>query len=283
MTAPAETQVDEIGQQAGQDESSVTATVRVDPHTLRGWKRFVHYAGIPLFVILVLALLYFWLSGQELDSIEARNITLDNIWTQTRRHVWLTFVSTIIVVSLAVPLGIFATRPSTRRFAPLIIGVGNAGQAIPSLGLLAIIFFAFGQIPFLPSTGVVPVTAALVAVSFLPILRNTMVGLDGVDRDILEAGSGMGMSQRQVLRRIELPLAIPVVLAGVRTALILNVGTATLAFLFGGGGLGFIIFTGFNLKRTPVLVTGAVLAAMLALLVDYIGSLIEEWLTPRGL
>jgi osmoprotectant transport system permease protein len=283
MSAPAETEVDDVGQQAEQDQASSTADVHVDPHSLSGWKRLVHYFGIPLFIIVVLAALYFWLNGQELDSIEARNITLDNIWTQTRRHVWLTVLSTVIVVALAVPLGIIATRPSTRRFAPVIIGIGNAGQAIPSLGLLAIIFFVFGQFPFLPSTGVVPVTAALVAVSFLPILRNTMVGLDGVDRDILEAGAGMGMSQRQVLRKIELPLAIPVVLAGVRTALILNVGTATLAFLFGGGGLGFIIFTGFNLKRTPVLVTGAVLAAMLALLVDYVGSLIEEWLTPKGL
>jgi osmoprotectant transport system permease protein len=282
MSAPTQTD-DGLDQRSEQDTQAARSEVRSDPHAMSTRQKLVHYAGIPLFVIFVLALLYFWLNGQELDSIEARNITLDNIWTQTRRHVWLTVLSTVIVVSLAVPLGIIATRPSTRRLAPLIIGLGNAGQAIPSLGLLAIIFFVFGQIPVLPSTGVVPVTAALVAVSFLPILRNTMVGLEGVDRDILEAGSGMGMSQRQVLRKIELPLAIPVVLAGVRTALILNVGTATLAFLFGGGGLGFIIFTGFNLKRTPVLVTGAVLAAMLALLVDYVGSLIEEWLTPRGL
>jgi osmoprotectant transport system permease protein len=282
MSAPTQTD-DGLDQRSEQDTQAARSEVRSDPHAMSTRQKLVHYAGIPLFVIFVLALLYFWLNGQELDSIEARNITLDNIWTQTRRHVWLTVLSTVIVVSLAVPLGIIATRPSTRRLAPLIIGLGNAGQAIPSLGLLAIIFFVFGQIPVLPSTGVVPVTAALVAVSFLPILRNTMVGLEGVDRDILEAGSGMGMTQRQVLRKIELPLAIPVVLAGVRTALILNVGTATLAFLFGGGGLGFIIFTGFNLKRTPVLVTGAVLAAMLALLVDYVGSLIEEWLTPRGL
>jgi len=282
MSAPTDTR-DSIGEQAAQDEQSATADVRVDPAAMSGWQKLVHYAGIPLLVTAVLLALYVWLNGQELDSIEARNITLDNILTQTRRHVVLTVLSTVIVVALAVPLGILATRPGTRRLAPAIIGLGNAGQAIPSLGLLAIIFFVFSQIPVLPSTGVIPVTAALVAVSFLPILRNTMVGLDGVDRDVLEAGSGMGMSTRQVLRQIELPLAIPVVLAGVRTALILNVGTATLAFLFGGGGLGFIIFTGFNLKRTPILVTGAVLAAMLALLVDYVGSLIEEWLTPKGL
>lgn len=280
MSAPTDTRDDDAAQA---DPQATTSAVGVDRSTLTNWQKISHYGGIPLLIVVALVLLAVWLNGQQLDSIEARNITLDNVLTQTRRHVVLTVLSTVIVVSLAVPLGIFATRPGTRRFAPIIIGLGNAGQAIPSLGLLAIVFVAFGYIPALPSTGVVPVTVALVAVSFLPILRNTMVGLQGVDRDVLEAGQGMGMSTQQVLRRIELPLAVPVMLAGVRTALIINVGTATLAFLFGGGGLGFIIFTGFNLKRTPVLVTGAVLAAMLALLVDYIGGLIEEWLRPKGL
>ncbi|HEX6254436.1 MAG TPA: ABC transporter permease [Euzebyales bacterium] len=282
MSAPTQTD-DGLDRRAQLDTQAARSEVRTDPDAMTTRQKLVHYASIPVFVTIVLVLLVVWLSGQELDSIEARNITLDNVLGQTQRHIYLTVLSTIIVVALAVPLGIVATRPGTRRLAPVIIGIGNAGQAIPSLGLLAIIFIAFGAVPVLPSTGVVPVVAALVAVSFLPILRNTMVGLDGVDRDILEAGSGMGMSQRQVLRKIELPLAIPVVLAGVRTALILNVGTATLAFLFGGGGLGFIIFTGFNLKRTPVLITGAVMAAVLALLVDYVGGLIEEWLKPKGL
>lgn len=278
MSAPTDTR-----DQIEVDQQSSVPDHRVDVHGMTSRQRLVHYAGIPVLVTVLLLGLYLWLSGQELDSIEARNITLDNILGQTQRHVVLTVLSTVFVVLLAVPLGILVTRPATRRIAPLVIGFGNAGQAIPSLGLLAIIYFVFRTTPVLPSTGVVPVTTALVAYSFLPILRNTMVGLDGVDRDVLEAGKGMGMSSGQVLRRIELPLAVPVMLAGVRTALILNVGTATLAFLFGGGGLGFIIFTGFNLKRTPVLVTGAVMAAVLALLVDYIGGLIEEWLTPKGL
>jgi osmoprotectant transport system permease protein len=282
VSAPPTTD-DAIVQEAQQDPQSARVEVRTDPHAMTTRQKVLHYGGIPVLVVVVLVALFFYISGQELDSIELRNITIDNLLTQTRRHIWLTVLSTVIVVSLAIPLGIIATRPATRRLAPAIIGMGNAGQAIPSLGLLAIVFVAFGSIPALPSTGVVPVTVALVAVSFLPILRNTMVGLDGVDRDVLEAGSGMGMSQHQVLRQIELPLAIPVMLAGVRTALILNVGTATLAFLFGGGGLGFIIFTGFNLKRTAILVTGSVMAAMLALVVDYVGGLIEEWLTPKGL
>jgi osmoprotectant transport system permease protein len=283
VSAPTDEQVTDEATEVDEDAQSSSSGTGSTIVGMTTWQKVVHYAGIPTLVFLALLGLYIWLTGQELDSIEARNITLDNILGQTRRHVVLTVLSTFFVVILAVPTGIIATRPGTRRIAPVVIGLGNAGQAIPSLGLLAIIYFAFRTIPALPSTGIVPVVTALVAYSFLPILRNTMVGLEGVNRDVLEAGKGMGMSQRQVLSRIELPLAIPVMLAGVRTALILNVGTATLAFLFGGGGLGFIIFTGFNLKRTPVLVTGAVIAACLALIVDYIGGLIEEWLTPRGL
>lgn len=243
----------------------------------------VRYLGMPLFLLLVLVALYFWVAGQELDSIETRTLTMDNLLGQTRQHLTLTLYSTFFVLLLAVPLGILATRPKLRRYAPIVIGLGNAGQAIPSLGLLALLFYLFRTQAALPSTGTFPVVVSLVGYSFLPILRNTMVGLDQVDRFVLEAGSGMGMSNRRVLRSIELPLAVPVVLAGVRTALVLNVGTAALAFLFGGGGLGETIFAGFQLRRNAVLITGAVLVAVLALLVDYVAGLVEEKLTPRGL
>ncbi|HSK97282.1 MAG TPA: ABC transporter permease [Euzebyales bacterium] len=256
---------------------------RVAAGTLHGWRRVAHYATMPMLLTIVIGALALWVGGQELDSIEQRELQRTVLIDQTQRHVMLALLSTVLVLVLAVPLGILATRPRTRRLAPLIIGLGNAGQAVPSLGMLALIFFLFRTIPALPSTGVVPVVAALTAYSFLPILRNTMVGLDTVDRDVLEAGRGMGMSTRQVLLRLELPLAVPVILAGVRTALVLNVGTATLAYLFGGGGLGDIIFSGFQLRRTPVLITGAVLTAVLALLIDYVAGLFEEWLTPEGL
>lgn len=245
--------------------------------------RIVHYLGMPLFLLVVLGLLYAYVQSQELDSIEARVLTAANLLGQTRQHILLTLYSTFFVLLLAVPLGILATRPRTRKLAPAIIGLGNAGQAIPSLGLLALLFYLFRTQPGLPSTGTFPVVVALVGYSFLPILRNTMVGLDQVDKSVLEAGKGMGMSDWRVLRRLELPLAIPVILAGVRTALVLNVGTAALAFLFGGGGLGQTIFSGFQLRRMAVLLTGAVLVAVLALLIDYIAGIIEEKLTPKGL
>ena len=245
--------------------------------------RLLHYWGMPIFLLAVLVALYLWVSSLDLDSIERRTLTMDNLLAAAQQHTWLTLLSTFFVLLLAIPFGIAATRPSYRRYAPAIIGLGNAGQAIPSLGLLALLFYLFRVTPGLPSTGTFPVVVSLVGYSFLPILRNTMVGLDQVDQNVLEAGRGMGMSERLVLRKLELPLAVPVILAGVRTALVLNVGTAALAFLFGGGGLGEVVFTGIGLRRTSVLVTGAVLVAVLALLVDYVASLIEEKLTPRGL
>ena len=262
----------------GPDEAALSAELGDST-----WKKVLHYAGMPVFVAVVVVLLSLYVQGQELDSVAQRSLTRKALQDATLRHIQLTVLSTIGVLLTAVPLGIVATRPWARRIAPFVIGLGNAGQAIPSLGMLAVLFLVFFEVPSLPSTGLVPVVAALIAYSFLPILRNTVVGLEQVDASVLEAGRGMGMNNGRILRRIELPLAVPVILAGVRTALVLNVGTAALAFLFGGGGLGGIIFSGFQLQRTPVMVTGAVLTAVLALLIDYLGGLAEEFLSPKGL
>ena len=124
---------------------------------------------------------------------------------------------------------------------------------------------------------------ALVLYAILPVLRNTMVGLDNVDRAVIEAGRGMGMTRMQALLRIELPLAVPVILAGVRTALILNISMAALAFLIGAGGLGVTINTGLELQQNSVIIVGAVLVALLALIFDWIGAVAERFLRPRGL
>lgn len=241
------------------------------------------YGGMPLLIAAVLTTLYLWVGAQELDSIETRELTSDLLLSRTIRHIQLSALSTFFVLLIAVPIGIFVTRPRFRLLAPFAIGVGNAGQAIPSLGMLALLYFLLREIDFIPSTGLVPVTAALVGYSALPILRNTMVGLQQVDESVMESGRGMGLSDGQLLRRVELPLAVPVVLAGIRTALVLNIGTAALAFLFGGGGLGQTIQSGFQLQRTPVLYTGAVLVACLALAADYLAGIAEEQMTPEGL
>jgi osmoprotectant transport system permease protein len=180
------------------------------------------------------------------------------------------------VVALAIPLGILLTRRFARRIAPATLAVINALQSVPSFGVIVLLAILFG-------VGFRYAVIALVIYAFLPILRNTMVGLEQVDPAVIEAGQGMGMTRRSILWRLELPLAVPVMLAGVRTALMINVGTATIAVLTNAGGLGRIIYTGIQLAREPVLITGAVLTAVLALTVDYIAGIVEEHLSPRGL
>jgi osmoprotectant transport system permease protein len=232
--------------------------------------------------ILVLAGVLFWYY-QSLGLDPSKNIqqasALDwstKLWPQTRQHLWIAFWSTLLVVVIAIPLGILLTRPPLRRFGPAIVTVANSGQALPAYGLLILFLALMGQ-------GARTVIIGLAVYALLPVLRNTMVGLDAVDRGVIEAGRGMGMTRMQVLTRIELPLAVPVIIAGVRVAMILNIGMATLAFLIGGGALGVTINSGLSLRQEPVIIVGAVLVAIVALTFDWIGALAETYLHPRGI
>lgn len=240
------------------------------PHSWLSW------VGMPLFLVAIWGATYLYVNGQELDSIEQRTLNQRILVDRTLSHLELSAISTVIVIALAIPLGIVLTRPFARRLVPATLGLANIGQAIPSFGLITIIVIWIGL-------GKGPVITGLVAYSLLPILRNTMVGLQQVDRSLIKASRGMGMSPRAVLWQVELPLAVPVMIAGIRTALIINVGTATLATFFGAEGLGYIIFQGIQLDRTPVLVTGVVMASGLALLIDYIAGVAGRLLSPRGL
>ena len=159
---------------------------------------------------------------------------------------------------------------------PFIVGAANFGQAVPSLGVLVVLAMLWG-------IGFKYAVVALVLYAFLPVLRNTMVGLQQVDSFTKEAARGQGMSKLSVLLGLELPLAVPVILAGVRTALVINVGTATIAVLTNAGGLGQIIYAGIVHDRTTVLVAGSVMTAIFALAVDYCAGVAEQWLSPRGL
>ena len=186
-------------------------------------------------------------------------------------------MSTFFVILIAVPLGVLLTRSYTRRYRAALLTVANIGQAVPTIGVLALLAVAFLFLGFQAAV------VGLVVYAVLPVLRNTMVGLEQVDESILEAGRGMGISKFGVLRRIELPLAVPIILAGVRTALIINVGTATLAAYINAGGLGTVIVAGLSTNRFTVQLTGAVLTAVLALLVDYLAGVAEDVLRPKGL
>jgi osmoprotectant transport system permease protein len=242
-----------------------------------GAARLLRYLGMPIFLGLACLALYLYISSKELDSIEQRSLNAGTIIEQTAQLVQLAAISTLIVVILAVTVGILLTRPLTRRVTPAIVGIANIGQAIPSIGLLALFALTW-------DFGFWPAVVALVAYSFLSILRNTMVGLQQVDRSTIEAARGMGMTKMAVLFRIELPLAVPIILAGVRTALIINVGTATLGSFIGAGGLGEMINGGLSLGRyDTVLIVGSVLTAILALFIDWLGGVAEDILRPRGL
>lgn len=235
------------------------------------------WLGMPLFLLVTGGSTYWWISSRELDSIEERVLSRDLLVEKTVEHIQLTAVSTVIVILIAIPLGILLTRRAARGAVPFVLGLANIGQGIPSFGLLAVIFVMFG------SLGFTPVVIGLVAYSALPVLRNTMVGLQQVDPTLIKASRGMGMSPATVLRKVELPLAVPVLIAGLRTALILNVGTATLATFFGAGGLGYVVFNGIGLNRDTVLITGVVLVSGLALFVDYLAGMAGRLLAPRGL
>jgi osmoprotectant transport system permease protein len=234
------------------------------------------YLVTPALLLLVLLVLFLWVSSRHLDSIEARRVNMDFILTATLRHITLAVVSTILVLIIAIPLGILLTRPFASRITPPSVAVFNIGQAIPSIGLLVLFAIWWG-------IGFWPAVIALVAYSALPVLRNTMVGLTQVDAAVIESGRGMGISRFGVLTHIELPLAVPVILTGVRTALVINVGTATLVALTNAGGLGEIIITGLVQNRPLVTVVGSVLVAVLALLIDFLGRVAEDVLRPKGL
>ena len=234
------------------------------------------HAAMPLFLILVCVALYLYIGTQDLDTIEQRAISAGTIFTAVVEHIQLAGLATLLVVLLAVTTGILVTRPALRRITPIAVNIGNIGQAIPSIGLLVLI-------AIIVATGFQSAVVALVAYAFLPVLRNTMVGLQQVDSSVIESARGMGMSKMATLFRIELPLAVPIMLAGIRTALILAVGTATLATFINAGGMGDIINAGISTGRNTTVVVGAILTAVLALTIDWLAGIAEDILRPKGL
>lgn len=221
--------------------------------------------------------LYLYVSSQELDNIEARSLNASRLLTATWEHVQLTAVSTVITLALAVPIGILLTRPFAARVRPYVLTLLTVAQAVPTIAILVLLAVAFLFLGFAAAI------VGLVLYAIIPVLLNTMVGLEQVDHSVLEAGRGMGLSKSQVLRRLELPLSVPIILAGVRTALVINVGTATLTTYINAGGLGDIIVAGLSTNRVLVQIVGAALTAILALLIDYLAGIAEDFLRPKGL
>lgn len=250
--------------------TNTAAGAPVEDNSARGliWQ----LAGIAAAV----ALLLFWLSAADLSQTELATLTPATLWVYVVEHLRLTLFSAAIVLIVAIPLGILLTRKPLRFLTGPVLAVVNVGQAAPAIGLVVLLAFWLGF-------GFWAAVVALVLYALLPVLRNTMVGLDSVDPRLVEAGRGMGMSASRVLLQVELPLAVPLMLAGIRTAMVLLVGTGALATFINGGGLGVLITTGVNLNLPRVLVAGAVMVALLALMVDWVGRLVEQLARPKGL
>jgi osmoprotectant transport system permease protein len=191
------------------------------------------------------------------------------------QHVELAAISGGLAILVGVVLGIVLSRRAFRRFAEPVMQSLNVGTTIPTLAVLALSMSVLG-------IGAPPAIFALWLMTLLPIVRNTYIGLLEVPSYLIEAATGMGMKPRQILWRVELPNALYVIFAGIRTAVTVNVGTVPLAFLIGGGGLGELIFTGIDLSEPGMMLAGAIPTAMLAVITDFVIALVTRLIVPRG-
>lgn len=195
------------------------------------------------------------------EFINVFNNRSGELWSSIGEHIQISFIALLFAVLISVPLAVYLTRH--KKAAEVIIGIASVIQTIPSLALLGIL------IPLL-GIGKFPAIVALVAYALLPILRNTYTGIVEIDPSLIEAAHAMGMNPRKRLTKVEIPLALPIIMAGIRTAMVLIVGTTTLAALIGGGGLGDLILLGIDRNNTNLILLGAIPAAILALLFDYL-------------
>ncbi len=193
-----------------------------------------------------------------------------------REHVEIVLVAEAIAIAVGIPLGLLLSRRSFSRGAPILSAITSVGQTVPTLALVGVFSIMLGL-------GLRSAIVALAVYTVLPIVRNTYAGLTSVDARVREAARGMGMSPAQTLWRVEFPLAVPLIMAGIRTSTVLNVGSAAVAGMIGAGGLGEIIMTGVSLRLVEMILQGAAPTAALAILLDRLLETIGTRATPRGL
>ncbi|MEU5881264.1 ABC transporter permease [Spirillospora sp. NPDC047279] len=270
--APPEEREEGGGPALAEAEATATTRASLQAPAAHSWRALLE----PVLILALGGLWLLYVENSDLDSISRRSLALPYVMQKTWEHVQLTVVSTLIVLLIAIPLGVLLSRRWARPATPVVLAIANIGQSAPAIGVVVLLAVIFG-------IGYWTAIVALVAYGVLPALRNTMVGLQQVDPTLIDAGRGIGMSGTKVLWRVELPLAVPVILAGTRTTLVLMVGTASIASFISGGGLGDLVTTGVSTQRTPVLLTGCILIALLALLVDWVGAMVTRYLAPKGL
>lgn len=200
----------------------------------------------------------------------------------TLEHIRIVFLSNALAVVIGLALGIFISKRGREGLAEMVLYIAGILLTVPSLALYGILMAVLKALGLM-SIGLVPVVVALTLYGLLPILRNTSTALRGIDLALVEAGRGMGMSEGQILRRVRLPLAVPAIMAGLRQAMVMNVGIAAIGAYIGAGGLGQLIFRGIANTRADLVLAGAICVSLLAVGLDVVLGAVERLSTPRGI
>ncbi len=198
----------------------------------------------------------------------------DDIFGALIQHMKITGIAVAFAILIGVPIGVWISKK--KSIAGFVLGIANIMQTIPSLALFGLIIPIMG-IGFKPSVFV------LLLYALMPIIKNTYIGITTVDAAVIEAGRGMGMTRMQILKIIEVPLALPMIMGGIRISTVINIGTATIAALIGAGGLGDFIFRGISMADNQMILSGAIPTALLALFMDTLLNFVELKITPQGL
>ncbi len=206
----------------------------------------------------------------------------DKILEWTLQHLYIILVANACAVVIGILVGIYISGKGREQLADTVIYLASIMMTIPSLALYGILMGILGALT-LPSIGFLPVVIALTLYGLLPIVRNTYTAIREVDPAIIEAGRGMGMSESQILFKLKLPLAVPVIMAGLRQAIVMNIGIAAIGSYIGAGGLGQPIFRGIANYRVDLILVGAVFVSLLAIIVDIVMARVERLTTPKGL
>ena len=191
-------------------------------------------------------------------------------------HIFIFLVSLTFSIIIGMAISIFITQEDKKKVGRLILSVTGAAQSVPSLVIIALIFIFVG-------IGIRPAIIALIIYGLVPIIFNTTSGILSVGQEIIEAGKGMGLTQNQLLWKVKIPIALPVIMGGIRSSATIIIGSTTVAAVIGGGGLGDFIFIGLKMQKPEMLISGALTVSLLAIIVDYIMAIIEKKVVPRGL
>jgi len=201
---------------------------------------------------------------------------IDRIFAALKVHILIFCISLTFSVIIGMAISIFVTQEGRKKIGKVILSVMGAAQSVPSLVIIALIFIFVG-------IGIKPAIIALVIYGLVPIIFNTTSGILSVRQNIIEAGRGMGLTQNQLLWKVKIPIALPVIMGGIRSSATIIIGSATVAAVIGGGGLGDFIFIGLRMQKPEMLISGAITVSLLAIIVDYIMAKIEKKIVSRGL